>query len=88
MSWWDLYFLTGGSDRVILSALIRKAERIGDIHVISICTNAPVISHLLFVDDCFLFFRVEEREAHTMKHILATYEPAFGQAISLPKFEV
>jgi hypothetical protein len=71
-----------------LSALIRQAERRGDIHGISICTNAPIISHLLFADDCFLFFRAEERQALVMKNILETYEKASGQAISLPKSEV
>ena len=71
-----------------LSALIRQTERRGDIHGISICTNAPIISHLLFADDFFLFFRAEEREAGVMKNILETYEKASGQAISLPKPEV
>jgi len=71
-----------------LSALIRKAERSGDLHGVSICTNAPTISHLLFVDDCFLFFRVDDNEAQVMKNILHTYKLASGQAISLPKSEV
>lgn len=71
-----------------LSALIQKAGRRGDIHCISICTNAPIISHILFADDCFLFFRADEREANVMKHILETYEAASGQAISLPKSKV
>jgi len=61
-----------------LSTLIRKAESRGDIHCISICTNAPIISHLLFADDYFLFFRAEEREALVMKNILETYEKASG----------
>jgi hypothetical protein len=39
-----------------LSALIRKAEGRGDIHGVKICRNAPIVSHLLFADDCFLFF--------------------------------
>jgi hypothetical protein len=39
-----------------LSALIRQAEARGDIHGTKICRNAPIISHLLFADDCFLFF--------------------------------
>jgi len=34
-----------------LSALIRQVERRGDIHGISICIIAPIISHLLFADD-------------------------------------
>lgn len=68
--------------------LIQKARRRGDIHCISICTNAPIISHILFAYDCFLFFRADEREANVMKHILETYEAASGQAISLPKSKV
>jgi hypothetical protein len=71
-----------------LSALIRQAEARGDIHGTKICRNAPIISHLLFADDCFLFFRADEHEAQTMKDILATYEAASGQAISLPKSEI
>lgn len=71
-----------------LSALIRKAERCKDLHGISICTHAPIIFHLLFADDCFLFFRADEKEAQVMKNILHTYELASGQAISLPKSEV
>jgi hypothetical protein len=36
-----------------LTALIRHAEARGDIHGVKICRNAPIISHLLFADDCF-----------------------------------
>jgi len=50
-----------------LLALILQAERREDLHKISICTNAPVISHLLFANDCFLFFRADEREARVIK---------------------
>lgn len=71
-----------------LSALIRKAEGRGDIHGIKICRNAPIVSHLLFADDCFLFFRAEESEAMIMKEILSTYENASGQSINLQKSEI
>ena len=71
-----------------LSALIRKAERCKDLHGISICTHAPTISHLLFADDCSLFFRADEKEAQVIKNILHTYELASQQAISLSKSEV
>jgi hypothetical protein len=40
-----------------LSALIRHAEARGDIHGVKICRNAPIVSHLLFADDSFLFFQ-------------------------------
>jgi len=70
-----------------LSLLIRDAEIRGTISRTRICRGAPAISHLLFADDCFLFFRADESEAQVMKDILVTYETASGQAISLPKSE-
>ena len=71
-----------------LSSLIRYAERRGDISGISICHGAPFVSHLLFADDCFLFFKACDRQAQVMKNILTMYEAASGQAISLPKSEI
>jgi len=38
-----------------LSSLIREDERRNDIRGTMICTDAPITSHLLFADDCFLF---------------------------------
>lgn len=40
-----------------LSTLINQAERRGDVHSVHICKRDPIISHMLFADDCFLFFR-------------------------------
>jgi hypothetical protein len=71
-----------------LSALIRSAEARGDVRGVKICRNAPIISHLLFADDCFLFFRATNHEATVMKHILATYEAASGQTINFQKSEI
>ncbi|KAK2409029.1 hypothetical protein QL285_044487 [Trifolium repens] len=70
-----------------LSALIKKAEDRGDLHGVKICRNAPIISHLLFADDCFLFFRAAESEALVLKNILTIYEQASGQAINMQKSE-
>jgi hypothetical protein len=50
-----------------LSSLINQAENRGDIHGVKICRNAPIISHLLFADDCFLLFRATENEAMIIK---------------------
>jgi hypothetical protein len=71
-----------------LSSLIRDAEERDVIPGTSICRGAPPVSHLLFVDDCFLFFKAEESQAHIIKNILNIYEAASGQVISLPKSEV
>lgn len=95
MSRWDLYFLVGDSDTVIffLPICLFYAQKVSqllfvklkwerDIHGISICTNAPIISHLLLAYDRFLFFRAEEREAFMMKHILETYEKASAKQLA------
>jgi hypothetical protein len=61
-----------------LTSLIKKYEGRGDIHGVKVCRGAPSLSHLLFADDCFLFFRADAREAHCMKQILNDYERASG----------
>jgi len=71
-----------------LSALIRKAEAMSEINGVKICNNASIISHLLFVDDCFLFFRANVDLANKMRAILSTYERASGEAINLKKSEI
>nr|DAD38904.1 TPA_asm: hypothetical protein HUJ06_013226 [Nelumbo nucifera] len=51
-----------------------------------ICRDAPSVSHLLFADDSFFFFKVEEMECNAMKNILKVYEEASGQAINFQKY--
>nr|DAD46191.1 TPA_asm: hypothetical protein HUJ06_004421 [Nelumbo nucifera] len=65
-----------------LFALMYKAEREGLISCCRICRGAPSVSHLLFADDRFFLFKVEERECNAMKNILKVYEEASGQAIN------
>jgi hypothetical protein len=55
---------------------------------VKVCKGAPSLSHLLFADDCFLFFSADIREAQCMKRILNDYEKASGQAINYSKSEV
>ncbi|KAK2382439.1 hypothetical protein QL285_069974 [Trifolium repens] len=71
-----------------LTSLIKKYENKGDIHGVKVCRGAPSLSHILFADDCFLFFRADIREAQCMKRILNDYEKALGQAINYSKSEV
>jgi len=52
----------------------------------TICGGVPPVSHLLFADDCFLFFKSKERQV--MQNIITMYEETSGQAISLPKSEI
>jgi len=71
-----------------LPSLIRDAEESGVITGTSICREVPLVSHMLFVDDCFLFFKLGEGQTQVMKSILVTYEATSGQAINLPKLEI
>ncbi|KAL8146786.1 hypothetical protein AgCh_004504 [Apium graveolens] len=71
-----------------LSTMLRRKEEEGHIHGISIARGAPKISHLLFADDCYLFFNATGEEARNMKNILSRYEMFSGQAISLAKSSI
>jgi len=71
-----------------LSSLIRNAEESNNISGTSICRGAPSVSHLLFADDCFLFFKAGETQALVMKNVLNIYEAVPGQTISLLKSEI
>jgi len=43
-----------------LSSLICDVEEQGVITGTSICSALPLVFNLLFVDDCFLFFKADE----------------------------
>ena len=43
-----------------LSSLIRRQENVGLIHGVKVARGAPMVSHLFFADDAFLFFRANQ----------------------------
>lgn len=65
-----------------LSAMIQNQERRGVIHGVAISTSALKVSHLLFVDDCFLFFKANSMESQVIKDILNEFATASGQIIN------
>ncbi|KAK2450768.1 hypothetical protein QL285_009870 [Trifolium repens] len=71
-----------------LSSLIKHSVENGDLHGVKICRGAPLVSHLLFVDDCFLFCRANLDETNHLMQILKMYEQASGQEINMTKSEV
>lgn len=71
-----------------LSSIMRRNEDAGLIHGCKIVRGAPEISHLLFADDCYFFFRASGAEAASMKSILTRYEEISGQAINFNKSSV
>lgn len=68
-----------------LSNALDKAFDQGRLHGCQISLSVPIISHLLFVDDNFLFFRGTNIEAQAVKSILMAYERSSGQSINYQK---
>lgn len=68
-----------------LSSLIRKAIETQQLHGILSYTNEVCISHLLFVDNSFIFYQATMEEGQHLPDILEKYEAAFSQAINRQK---
>lgn len=71
-----------------LSALIRNYKQVGRIQGCKIARDAPVITHMLFVDDSYLYCKANEPSARTMLELLQCYQEASGQLVNLNKFSI
>ena len=69
----------------VFTAMIKRAIANQALHGIQIARNAPVISHLLFADDCIIFAQADNQEAQHIAEILSSYEKVSGQMINLDK---
>lgn len=67
-----------------LSALFKQTELRGEIHG----RRSLSVSHFLFADNSFFFFRANDRECLKVKHIFDSYERASDQAINLQKLGI
>ena len=61
-----------------LSAMIRQKEAMGLIKRVAVGRQAPLISHLFFVDDSILFCRATMEECKQVALVLDTYEKELG----------
>jgi hypothetical protein len=61
---------------------------LGDLHGVKIGSGAPMVSHFLLTDDCFLFCKSNLDETNHLMHILKIYEETSGQEINMSKSEV
>jgi hypothetical protein len=50
------YIVIMCSDEELLG-LLKRSKSQGEIHVIKVCRGSPLLTHLLFPDDCFYFTR-------------------------------
>ena len=71
-----------------LSLLLENACTRGSLLEFKVNREALGISHLLFADDCLLFFKGCIDQALTIKNIIATYEKGTGQLLSPDKCSI
>ena len=69
----------------VLSKLLEKEEREGNLHGISIARHTPTIYHLIFADDTILFCRATAREVNASQRCLYLYESWSGEMINRDK---
>lgn len=62
--------------------IIRNYEEISLIYGCRVARGAPRISHLLFADDCYVFFKATQTEARNMKNILNKYALLSGKIVN------
>lgn len=68
-----------------LSQKLKEAAEQGLITGCQIAVNAPKVTHLLFADDSFLFFKSTVSEANAIKSLLNDYGRVSGQEINYQK---
>ncbi|XP_024155813.1 uncharacterized protein LOC112163786 [Rosa chinensis] len=70
------------------SSLIQRIHNNGSLVGIKICRRAPVLHHLLFADDSFLFAEATPVSCIQIKEVLEVYATASGQLINFGKSSV
>ena len=68
-----------------LSAMLRKVENGGIPRGIAVCRQAPLVSHLLFANDCVVFGKASKEEGFRLLKILEIYEKESGQKLNREK---
>lgn len=72
----------------VLSAMLSKAQRQGEIQGFKLQEGVFSLTHLFFADDSLLFARATNEEAFQLVRILNSYSKASGQKINLAKSRV
>lgn len=71
-----------------LSASLMAKENSGLISSIIIKRNNPSISHLLFPDHCYIFFKINIRDINSIFCCFKEFGEASGQFINYDKYEI
>jgi len=70
------------------SILLNATKSNGVLEGVSICNNAPSITHLLFTDDSLLLLKVNDESANHLRHVLQLYKECSGQTINKDKSSI
>ncbi|XP_025693017.1 uncharacterized protein [Arachis hypogaea] len=65
--------------------LMEKARKENLISGIKLAPTAPVITHLLFADDCIIFAGAQEEDIYQLIQVINKYTEASGQRINIDK---
>jgi hypothetical protein len=71
-----------------LTLVINNAMQSNKLQEFKICRSSPGISHLMFADDCLLFFRANPEQAGVIKEVLTVFEKGSGQLLSVNKCSI
>jgi hypothetical protein len=56
-----------------LSSMLIGAELRGELDRVKVCRDAPIVSHLLFMDDSLILMHADRKNAEKLKQILDLY---------------
>ncbi|CAM8968303.1 unnamed protein product [Rhodiola kirilowii] len=71
-----------------LTYAIKRYQELGYMRGVRICRGAPIITHLMFADDCILFLKASRDVIPYVSSLLKSYEEISGQKVNLMKSEV
>ncbi|KAL9679186.1 hypothetical protein QQ045_017042 [Rhodiola kirilowii] len=61
-----------------LTFALKKYQELGLIEGVKLCKNAPIVTHLMFADDCMLFLKARADSVVWIRDILKKYEAVSG----------
>ncbi|XP_060969704.1 uncharacterized protein LOC133036942 [Cannabis sativa] len=70
------------------TSLIRKFEHDDLLKGCKVANGAPIISHMLFADDSYVYCRTNERKASNILRLLHLFEAATGQQVNFSKSSI
>uniref|UniRef100_A0A803PUD0 Reverse transcriptase domain-containing protein n=1 Tax=Cannabis sativa TaxID=3483 RepID=A0A803PUD0_CANSA len=70
------------------SSLLKDYERRHQISGVRVARGAPIVSHMLFADDSYVYCKANVEEASSILQLLHVYELASGQQVNFSKSSI